>query len=245
MSFQESKVNSLDETDPEFCITIDVEWSPDELIDIVIDKLNSYKIKATFFATHPVRIKGHEIALHPNYLSFETYEETIAKLLGYFQNAKGVRGHRLMTDELLLSIYQKLGILYQSGYLMLGMKNIRPFFLEFNVMEIPLFYMDRIHFDEPWFSKKGFSINSIDLKSPGLKVFDFHPIHVFLNTEKSSRYETAKKYYHEPKLLESYRNKAKEGIGTYFDSLLESLSKNGHRTYTLTEIYKKYKKPSD
>jgi len=242
MSFQDSQIISDNIVDNTFCITIDVDWSPDELIEMVVEILNSYKIKATFFTTHQVTINGHEIALHPNYTSIDTCKETITKLHDLFPNAKGVRGHRLASDEVLLSIYEKLGLLYQSGYLMLGMRNIRPIFLEFNIMEIPLFYMDRIHFDNSWYSKRGFSINSIDLDHPGLKVFDFHPIHIFLNTNKIELYEQAKKHYHEPKLLEPYRNKLKEGIGTYFNDLLQYISDSGKKTYTLLEIYEKYRK---
>ncbi len=224
------------------CITIDIEWSPDELIDVVIKTLDEHKVKATFFATHKVSIKGHEIALHPNYTSTDTYRDTITKLRNLFPDAKGVRGHRCATDEMLLTIYQELGILYQSAYLMLGMKNIHPFNLEFNVVEMPLYYMDRIHVEEPRYSKNGFSIKALDLSSPGLKVFAFHPIHIFLNTNKIETYRQAKKHYHEPKLLEQYRNKEREGIGTLFNELLENIADNGTKTYMLLEIYNKYSK---
>ncbi len=244
MSYQDSKIIDTKSLDDEFCITIDVDWSPEELIESVINTLNSYKIKATFFATHPIDVKEHETALHPNFTSFERYEETIRKLLQIYPDAKGVRGHRLMTDETLLLHYEKLGILYQSSYLMLGLKNIRPFYLEFNIMEIPLFYMDRIHFDDSWHAKKGFTINSINMDFTGLKVFDFHPIHIFLNTNNRDLYERAKKYYHEPKLLESYRNKDKEGIGTYFNNLLEYISDNKKKNHTLLQIYEKHRKRS-
>lgn len=221
------------------CITIDIDWCPDELVEMVVRALNEHNVKATFFATHPITINGHEISLHPNYSTVDKYKETITKLHDLFPYSKGVRSHRLTTDEILLSIYKELGIAYESGYVMMNMKNIQPFYLEHDILEIPIFYMDRLHFDQQRFYKKGFSITSMNLNSAGLKVFDFHPIHIFINTNKTELYQKAKKYYHEPKLLEQYRNKNK-GIGTYFNELLQYITDTGTKTCTLFEIYNQY-----
>ena len=39
----------------------------------------------------------------------------------------------------------------------------------------------------------------------GLKVFDFHPIHVYLNTEDLSRYEQTRSLHHNPAELIKHR----------------------------------------
>ena len=46
---------------------------------------------------------------------------------------------------------------------------------------------------------------------PGLKCFDFHPIHVFLNTENLNRYERTRPIHQNPKELIKYRY---QGYGT-------------------------------
>lgn len=46
---------------------------------------------------------------------------------------------------------------------------------------------------------------------PGLKVFDFHPIHVFLNTESLDRYERTRPLHQNPKELIKHRY---QGDGT-------------------------------
>lgn len=239
MMIKSEKMPDYNVTENMLCITIDIEWSPDELVESVVQTLNEHKVKATFFATHPITINGHEISLHPNYSTANKYRKTITKLHNLFPNSKGVRSHRLTTDEMLLPIYKELGLVYDSGYVMMNMKNIQPFYLEHDIVEMPIFYMDRLHFDEPRFYKKGFSINSMDLNSAGLKVFDFHPIHIFINTNKVDLYQKAKRYYHESKLLEQFKNKNK-GIGTYFSDLLQYIVSTGTKTYTLLEIYNKY-----
>ena len=41
----------------------------------------------------------------------------------------------------------------------------------------------------------------------GLKVFDFHPIHIFLNTESLDRYELTRSIHQNPKELIKFRHK--------------------------------------
>lgn len=45
----------------------------------------------------------------------------------------------------------------------------------------------------------------------GVKVFDFHPIHIFLNTESLDRYERTRPYHQNPSELIKHRYK---GYGT-------------------------------
>ena len=50
----------------------------------------------------------------------------------------------------------------------------------------------------------GTAMNEIASRS-GLKVFDFHPIHIFLNTESLERYERTRPIHHNPKELIKHR----------------------------------------
>ena len=94
-------------------------------------------------------------------------------------------------------------------------------------MQFPIFFMD----DFVLKNHKFISERIDDLLipetladgSPGLKVFDFHPIHIFLNTRSQEHYSDCKKYYHEPRELEKRRHKGR-GIGTLFEELLSLIS---------------------
>ena len=57
-------------------------------------------------------------------------------------------------------------------------------------------------------------------KRKGLKVFDFHPIHVFLNTERMERYEESRPYHRSPEELLKYRNNETPGARTALNTLL-------------------------
>jgi len=57
------------------------------------------------------------------------------------------------------------------------------------------------------------------IQRDGLKVFDFHPIHVFLNTEDLARYETTREIHHKPQDLIKYRCGG-QGTMTALETLL-------------------------
>ncbi len=54
----------------------------------------------------------------------------------------------------------------------------------------------------------------------GLKVFNFHPIHVFLNTERLERYEESRPYHRSPEELLKYRNNDTPGARTALKTLI-------------------------
>jgi len=229
--------------DSELVVTIDIEWSPQELIEHVLDILKDYKITATLFATHKAELGNmHEIALHPFYNSEKSYQNTFNKLMELFPHAKGVRSHRLLTDETLLLMYKERRIRYTSNYMMTNMSGISPINTIHGIFEIPIYYIDWSHLMGKKFYKKKFSLEVLNLQYPGLKVFDFHPLHVFLNSEKMERYEKVKKFYNNPKELKGYINNKTKGIGTLFIELLEFIKKNRIRNCTMLEICNKYSK---
>jgi hypothetical protein len=59
-------------------LTFDVDWAPDSSIELVRLLLAESNVVATFFATHQTDVikdlmrDGHEIGLHPNFLSSTT-----------------------------------------------------------------------------------------------------------------------------------------------------------------------------
>lgn len=220
-------------------ITSDIDWAHDDVILYMLSILEEYKIKATFFCTHEIKIKEikkHELAIHPNFTRDKTDKETIQELMSLYPGAKGTRSHSLHMHTRLLEIYQSFGLEYDSNYI-LPNQVIKPFLLVNNVLELPIFFDDDFHFLE----SSDFGLNQFDLKRGGLKIFSFHPIHVFLNTEQISTYRKAKKYVHDPKLIE-YKNKENRGTYDLLIDLCEYIKDNNIRSYTLAEINKIWRK---
>ena len=215
-------------------ITSDVDWAHDDVIKYMLSILDEYNIKITFFCTHEIKIKEmnkHELAIHPNFTKDKTDRETIQELMSLYPEAKGTRSHCLYRHSRLLEIYQEFGLEYESNYI-LPNQIIKPFFLPNNVLELPIFFSDDFHFLE----STDFNLNRLDLEREGLKIFNFHPIHVFLNTEQINTYENAKKYLHEPKKLIKYRNASKKGTCDLFRELCDYIKANNIHSYMLQEV---------
>ena len=64
--------------------------------------------------------------------------------------------------------------------------------------------------EHSWKSKQSDDFSQI-LNSVGLAVFDFHPIHIFLNSENAVRYESTRSDHKSPKILINHRF---NGFGT-------------------------------
>ena len=217
-------------------ITIDIDWAHDEVLEKCVSILDKYGINATFFCTHKHNVhirNNHEMAIHPNYNYNDSYEETIKKLMEIYPQAKGVRSHCLYTYSKLYPIYEKYGLEYESNYLMYKQKGIKPFKMINNILQIPIFFADDTYIAMS--KKASFELEDINLKREGLKVFDFHPIHIFLNTKDLKTYQKAKKYYHKPEKLKDFYNEG-EGIYSLFMKLLNYIKTNSIRTYTMNEI---------
>ncbi|MFH1656472.1 MAG: hypothetical protein ABH956_01700 [Candidatus Nealsonbacteria bacterium] len=239
----------------DFAITIDTEWVPDKVLEDCIDLLNYYNVKATIFCTGYINInkdklKNHELCIHPNFKNIETLEKEIGNLIKIYPKAKGIRFHALFTSSRFYPIYNKFNLEYESSYFMYLKDDIKPFLMGDNILQFPIYFLDYFHlfcFKSVGFKKQGlFSIKNFPLEKSGLKIFIFHPIHIFLNSNKLEFYQEAKKYYNQPDKLMELRRKQKEpGIRDLFKELLLYLKENKISSKTLLEINYEWRKKQD
>ena len=130
--------------------------------------------------------------------------------------ATSVRSHSLCFGSLIQTAYQEFGITHDSSVIIPYQHNSQPIFpwkMWDGLIRVPYFFCDYV------------TAMTTDEKIPnlanrsGLKVFDFHPIHVFLNTESLVRYERTRPLHRNPKELIKHRF---DGYGTR-NRLLELL----------------------
>ncbi|XFA74195.1 hypothetical protein RYO59_002460 [Thermosynechococcaceae cyanobacterium Okahandja] len=207
-------------------LTFDIDWAHEEIIEDVLKLCIDYSVPATFFATHKTDLlcgsmmcsNAFEVGLHPNFnylLSGRSQEadfrEICWKLKEYFPEASSVRSHSLCFSSLIQTVYQEIGITHDSSIMIPCQANNRSLFpwkMWDGLTRVPCFFSDYV-------TVKINAINSTNIHElilrNGLKVFDFHPIHVFLNTESLDRYEQTRPLHRNPKDLINYRYK---GYGT-------------------------------
>jgi hypothetical protein len=187
-------------------LTLDVDWAPDAIIDSVAALLVERRAKATWFITHrsPAvdRLRGRpdlfELGVHPNMLPNSTHgateDEALGHVLGIVPGATVMRTHGLyQSSNFLVKAATHFGIRVDVSLFLPRATHLQPHALTYGgakLWRVPYFWEDDVEMFEPqpiWSAGDG------RLSVPGLRVFDFHPVHVALNTERFDRYDALRK----------------------------------------------------
>lgn len=192
----------INNSEKKFHLTFDVDWAPDFAIELCLEILKLKKIKATFFATHEtdlnqeVILQGHELGIHPNFLTQSSQGNSpiqiIENCLTFAPHAKTIRTHALVqSTPLLFEIFNSFPQLkLDLSTFMSNAKYIERFKWQFDDISF-----DRINYnweDDAQFFDKNYKWSKPYF--PGsISIFDFHPVHVYLNSQDSLNYENLKK----------------------------------------------------
>lgn len=211
-------------------LTFDIDWAHDEILKYTIELVESYDVYATWFVTHKTpliqRLRENpkfELGIHPNFnnlLKLKTSngsncEEIIGRLMDYLPDAKSVRSHSVTQNSPILDYFKISGLSHDCNHFIPYQAEIvlKPWKLWNGLIKCPYFWEDDIDclFNDLNIEKT-FSCS-------GMKIYDFHPIHVFLNTEKLDRYENSRVEHQNPSKLKNYIH---DGYGTQ-DQLIKLL----------------------
>lgn len=220
-------------------LTFDIDWVDDWVLQETIDILLAHKIRATFFATHESNLlrklskQDFEIALHPNYdLSDGVYKEAaFRELAGLYPEACGVRSHTLLFGSRFIEEYESYGIRYESNCFLYMHQNLECVQRGSTLKSVPFNWSDDKHIE----LKKKFTLSTLPLlNSQGLNVFNFHPIHVYLNTNNLGQYQSSKVDFNS-KDLNNHRHNG-EGVRTLLIKLCEEINRLALSSSTMKEI---------
>lgn len=219
-------------------VTIDIDWANDEVINDTIDILEKFDIAATWFITHqtPVlnrlrRNSNFELGIHPNFnflldgdfRNGNSIRSIIEGLLEIVPEAKSLRSHSLVTSTKLLQIMPEYGLTHESNLYINrdSVSNIEPFCIWNSVVRVPHSFEDDLFLLMQNSLSCSFNtyIKNYIHSSSSIRILDFHPIHIFLNTESIDRYECTRNIHNSPKELINNRYVG-EGIRTAFETLL-------------------------
>ncbi|MDC1527545.1 hypothetical protein N8600_00615 [Gammaproteobacteria bacterium] len=225
------------ESTVEYALTFDVDWAPDSSIQICLDLLCRFGVKATFFATHhtdmnkEIVLQGHNLGIHPNFLPGSTHgnyvEEIIAACLSFAPNAKCMRTHSLVqSSPLLYEVFSKFPQLeLDVSLFMHKAKSAQRCNWRYNDVSF-----DRLLYnwaDDAEFNYLGFGENADHFFGSTI-IYGFHPIHVHLNSYDDLQYSNLKKCFSGRKLLSldkeeimSFIN-TDRGVKTFLESIMSS-----------------------
>lgn len=228
----------------ETVVTIDIDWAPDFAIDFVSAYLIERRVHATWFVTHnsPAveRLRSNsdlfELGIHPNFLPGSSHGDTAISVIEHCMNlvpdATSMRTHALFQSTPLLNQFLTSTPVSADVSLFLPhapqLQPVEHHFGDRVMLRIPYYWEDDLemmHPDQCWDAESMLGIGH------GFKVFDFHPIHVYLNSVEMKPYEALKRAFPElertsPVDADSYLN---DGVGTrtMFAELVDHLAVSG------------------
>jgi len=226
------------------CITLDVDWASDEVLAAALALVDELDVPVTLFCTHPTSVLDGldpsriEIAWHPNFLGAGDDEQQVEQMARWFPAATGVRAHALYFHSRLAPAYLRRGIRYLAHDLRFGVSGLAPVRHWSGLVDVPGFWEDDVH---ALYFDGDFSPDRVDLEAPGLRVFDFHPIHLALNTDRMARYEAAREDAEAGRPLDAHVN---PGLGsrTLLRSVVEGIRArpDRHRFTTVGEVARRF-----
>ncbi len=244
----------------EFVLTFDLDWAPDFVIDKLSNFLIKKQIKATFFITHDSRCVRNllehkeifECGLHPNFFPNSSQgndeNEVMNNLIKIIPDSKIIRTHALLQSTYLYrNLVKNFNLKIDVSLLLPDAPNLQPHTIHFDqkndeLVRVPFFWEDDIEMYNP---QKSFNIKNERYHVNGLKIFNFHPIHIFLNSNNMENYEKLKtkkpllSFKHEE--IKPFINEDLPGINDFFKELCDCILNEQRQSYTISEIIKKWK----
>lgn len=235
-------------------ITLDVDWAPDFMILAAAERLVEAGVPSTWYVTHRSlaleylreRPDLFDLGIHPNFMQGSTHGLTSTEVLTHCMEivpeARSIRTHGLYQSTPLLAEVLKHTPLEADSSLFVphatGLEAVEYWFEGRRLYRIPYFWEDDLEMRRPvpcWSPKQLLAGHR------GLRVFDFHPIHIYLNSPNMDGYERLKSAV--PILREATPEDAAPyvhdgaGAGTLFDSLLAYVSmEHGSQLVTVADI---------
>jgi hypothetical protein len=181
-------------------LSFDLDWAPAWATEWIARTMADRGLTGTFFVTHrcaslPRLIElGMELGVHPNYLPGSSHGVTQNEVLDYVQTlvpgAIGVRAHALVRSTPLWIEYAKRGFVYEASDLMDGIAGLRPLPAWNGLVRLPIYWEDDVHL------MHGLPLEreAMGLAAAGMKVLNFHPILLALNSSSLAGYQGLKRF---------------------------------------------------
>lgn len=223
-------------------LTLDVDWAPDFVINEIASILIDNEVKATWFVTHNSAAIEYlrqypelfELGIHPNFYPGSTHgkteDEVMTHICSVVPGAISMRTHGLYQNtNYLVKAAQKFGIKIDVSMLLLYTPNIQPHYLRFKnsshpLFRIPFFWEDDL---ELFSTRPEWDLNDQKYNQPGIRIFNFHPIHIALNSCSYDPYESLGAKTSIPKCtpndIREFKN-LDQGAETLFLQLVQKLS---------------------
>jgi polysaccharide deactylase WbmS-like protein len=234
------------DAEPAYCFTSDLDWAPESMIEDTLQIFSEAEVPLTPFITHASRAIGGvyngdraaEAGVHPNFRPGSTHggtcREVIDHVLQLWPAAQCFRSHGFVDSSDIAAAFFARGLRYDSNICLHLQARLVPLSHSTGLIRFPVFLEDDVvlaRAPDP-------EIKSLlpALGTSGLKIFNFHPQHVALNTPSAGYYARVK-----PQVGDNWQRHTHRGRGVR-SLLLDLLSvvrdAPGLGIFSLAQLYR-------
>lgn len=233
-------------------LTFDMDWASEDVMSYFYDQICEMDVCGTLHVTNESRVLDSirkenrlELGIHPNFNgllqkqkggveSTNTLENIVVNLKQIVPEAVSVRSHSLVTGSHISKCFYENGIKYESNILYYPNKDMRISFYKdyMGLIHVPFLFEDDLFL----LSRESSLLWYFSQENQNPLVFNFHPIHIFLNTENMERYVLCKKYNNDYLKLKRYANTETEGIKDILNSIVKIARDKGYMFKKISEI---------
>lgn len=186
----------------------------------------------------------HEINPHPtiNFGKKDNNHIEIEKNIS--RKPLGIRSHSCVSSHMLSIEWANSGYKYQSIEVDLGNSKLQTRPLAWGLYEVPIYYMDNMSL---WANKNklGRYFTNLEYLAEAIStenslVFDFHPIHIALNTKSVGDYQLKKDLVLREMVDPWELGDSGIGIRSFFEQVLGQVLISSKQHQTLIEIVNKF-----
>lgn len=186
-------------------VTLDVDWAPDFAIDFAAGVLSAQGVKATWLVTHAspatdrlaAQPELFELGIHPNFSPGSSHGDTpeavLAHCLGLVPGARTMRAHsHLISSPILNYVAAETPIVTDLTIFLSHTALAAP--VPYTVRGRTIYRLSSFWEDDYEFGLEPprWDLSAHLDETPGVKIFNFHPLHVYLNSSDDRAYEELK-----------------------------------------------------
>ncbi len=226
-------------------LTCDVDWAPDYAIERVLEIRARFGCKITMFATHPSKVlldrpDGVEVAIHPDFTrgANSDFDEKMRILKEAYPRARGMRSHRNFFGQNISDLAKKHGLEYDASVFLWNEPFGQAQIDHNGIVRFTYFWEDGIHL------KMGLPLSweKVRVEEPGLKIFNVHPMLIYLNSTSDEHRKLVTSRYKDlaaaPRREIEPEVNRRRGITNLWIGLLERIETEGVKTHHLGDLAK-------
>jgi hypothetical protein len=229
-------------------LSFDTDWMTSDAMEEFFTSYPELPSSTFFVHEHTKSISSdvHELNPHPT-IDFSHGHKTLSDLENIIgKESYGIRSHSCVSSHLLSVEWANNGYKYQSIEVDLGNANLNTRALPWGLYEVPIYFMDNMSLWglkndlNKYFSGIDYIDNAMSVENH--LVFDYHPLHIALNTSLTSDYAKDKDLVLNQRTNPWKIGNSGKGIRHHFEKALEAILNQRVEHKTLIQIVNSFER---